>query len=55
MKVPTANEAGKILTDHTFLIDPNSIKLSKKHDKQVTEVPRVQRNFKNSRADGEVQ
>ena len=45
VKVPTAREASKIFTDHTFLIGPEFDKTLKKRDKQVTEVPTVHSNF----------
>ena len=45
VKLPTASEASKIFTDYTFVIDSKFDKTLQKHDKQVTKVPAVHRNF----------
>ena len=45
VRVPTASEASKIFTGHTFQIGLKCDYTLKKHNKQVTKVPTVHRNF----------
>ena len=50
--VPTASEARKIFTDHTFLIDSTSTKLSKNITSKLRKCREYIAIFKNSSADG---
>ena len=49
LRVPTASEASKIFTGHTFQIGLKCDYTLYKHNKQVTRVPTVHKNFQKFR------